>query len=108
MSKDVASAGKRTVEKAKETVAAHKERRLYIEDLKKENEPESGDEPELPSSESFSKKKHVDFFDDEVYTKPEKTVKKAGKKPAGKQDEEDQDEDDIVFDSYEPEDKTKK
>lgn len=77
MSKSVAVVSKKTVEKAIENANERKKRRLYIEDLRDDQENVIMFEPEIPSRESFDKKKHSGLFDDEVYTheKPEKPEK---------------------------------
>ncbi len=93
----VAIAGKKTKEKVVESVNGYKKRRLYIEDLRQGREEEYTGEPEIPSRESFDKKKYSSYFDDEIYT-PEKAEKeeeplapKAGGRPSGG----------IVIESYE-------
>jgi S-DNA-T family DNA segregation ATPase FtsK/SpoIIIE len=68
MGKTVATAGKKTMEKAIESVNGRKKRRLYIEDLRQDHEEEYLDEPEIPSRESFDKRKYSGIFDDEIYT----------------------------------------
>ncbi len=68
MSKSVADVGKRTVVKAIENVTERKKRRLYVEDLREDQEDVILYEPEIPNRESFEKRKHKSFFDDEVYT----------------------------------------
>ncbi len=70
MSKDVAMAGKRTVERARETAVERKKNRLYIEDLRENNEYEEDDGPELLDSKSFRKKKHTSYLDDDVFASP--------------------------------------
>ncbi len=83
MSQDVARAGKRTVEKARETVAVRvaerEKRRLYIENLR-DDMPEEDDEtgePEILGERSFRrKKKQPAYLDDEVYTDEVKKVEK--------------------------------
>lgn len=79
MSQDVARAGKKTVEKARETVAVRaaerQKRRLYIENLREDmpEEDEEADEPEILDEKSFRrKKKQPLYLDDEIYTEPRK------------------------------------
>lgn len=97
MSKSFATAGKKTMEKAIETVNERKKRRLYIEDLRQGREEDILDEPEIPSRESFDKKKYSGIFDDEIYTsertekEEEHMLPKTGGRPAGG----------IVIESYE-------
>lgn len=67
MSQSVADVGKRTVVKAMESAAERKKRRLYIEDLREDQEDVILYEPEIPNKESFDRK-HRSYFDDEVYT----------------------------------------
>ncbi|MDD5016483.1 MAG: DNA translocase FtsK 4TM domain-containing protein [Eubacteriales bacterium] len=76
MGQNVAKAGKRTVEKAKETVAERKKNRLYIEDLREEQDEEEILEPEILGKKSFFKKKRANYFDDDIY-RPEDVRKKA-------------------------------
>ncbi len=75
MSQDVARAGKRTVEKARETVAERaaerQKRRLYVENLRDDmpDEPEDTGEPEILGEKSFRrKKKQPSYLDDDIYT----------------------------------------
>lgn len=71
MSQNVAMAGKRTVERARETVVEHKKNRLYIEDLRENNDYSDDDGgPELLDAKSFRKKKHASYLDDEVFSSP--------------------------------------
>jgi len=74
MGQDVARAGKRTVEKARETMAVKAEerqkRRLYVEDLRDGMPQEDGEpcEPELLDERSFRrKKKKPSYIDDAVF-----------------------------------------
>lgn len=80
MSKTVANAGKRTVERVRENAADRKQRRLYIEDLRQENSLKETDEPEILGEKSFRKKQRTCFFDEELYT-PEDVKKKAAELP---------------------------
>lgn len=99
----VATAGKKTMEKAIETVSERKKRRLYIEDLRQGQEAGLQDEPEIPSSESFDKRKYASYFDDEIYT-PERVEEeepaphRAAAKPAAG----------LVIESYEDNEPVKK
>ena len=75
MSRGVVDAGKRTVEKVRETAEERRQNRLYIENLREEQEetpPYETDrsrEPEIPTRESFRRKKAMpSYFDDEQYT----------------------------------------
>lgn len=96
MSKSVADAGKRTVVKAIENVAERKKRRLYVEDLRGDQDGVILYEPEIPSKQSFGRK-HKSFFDDEVYDaeddmneedelmdKPARTASRSAVKSSGK------------------------
>jgi len=78
MSKGVVDAGRRTVEKVRETAEERRQNRLYIENLRAK-EPAAPDdrtyesdrqrEPEIPTRESFRKRKPMpSYFDDEQYT----------------------------------------
>jgi len=77
MSKSVADVGRRTVVKAIENVTERKKRRLYIEDLRGEQEDVILYEPEIPNRESFERRKHKSFFDDEVYTSDDATYEES-------------------------------
>ncbi len=67
MSQSVANAGRRTVEKARETAVERRKNRLYIEDLRENDALESDDGgPELLDANSFRRrKKQVSYFDDD-------------------------------------------
>jgi len=67
MSQGVAQAGKRTVEKARETVTERQKRRLYIEDLRESDTGEmDNDGLELFNAKSFKRKKQsVSYLDDD-------------------------------------------
>lgn len=101
VSRSVAIAGKRTVEKAIENVTERKKRRLYIENLRDDQENVMLYEPEIPSRESFDKKKHAGYFDDELYTSEpdleERPAKGAPKHHSG-----------IVIESYDDSEEAKK
>ncbi len=105
MGKSVAVAGRKTVEKAIETVSEHKKRRLYVEDLRQGRVEDYLDEPEIPSRESFDKKKYSSYFDDEIYTaervekEEEPAFPKAGVRPA---------KDGLIIESYEDSEPVKK
>ncbi len=76
MSKGVVDAGKRTVEKVRVNAEERRQKRLYIENLREEQDdgealfdPSQPREPELLTRQSFRKKKPVpSYFDDEQYT----------------------------------------
>ena len=72
MSQNVAMAGKRTVERARETAVERRKNRLYIEDLRDNSEYSQEDGgPELLDAKSFRKKKHApSYLDDEVFASP--------------------------------------
>ena len=81
MSQDVARAGKKTVEKARETVAVRvaerQKRRLYIENLREDmpEEEDEPDEPEILGEKSFRrKKKQPSYLYDDVFTDSAKTA----------------------------------
>ena len=77
MSRKVADAGKRTVEKAIENAAMRKQNRLYIEDLRKQQMSEGNQEPEILDEKSFRKRRHADYFDDELFSVEDVTKKAA-------------------------------
>ncbi len=101
MSQSVAVAGKRTVEKAIENVNERKKRRLYIEDLREDQDNVILFEPEIPSRESFDKKKHSSFFDDEVYTQENEDYPRYSRTEKGITDG-------IVIESYEDDEEPRK
>ena len=119
MSQNVAMAGKRTVERARETAVERKKNRLYIENLR-ENEgyaEEDDGGPELLDARSFrrSKKQPVSYFDED--DEPIDVIAKAEALPMPGDDDSPLDmpailhtpqhRDDIVMQShedYEPED----
>jgi|AGTN01.2.fsa_nt_gi DNA segregation ATPase FtsK/SpoIIIE and related proteins len=77
MSRGVVDAGRRTVEKVRESAEQRKRNKLYIEDLRDDEdeplslpcEPEPPRGPELLNRQSFRKKKPMpNYFDDEQYT----------------------------------------
>ncbi len=75
MSRDVVDAGKRTVEKVREGAEQRRQNRLYIENLRGEDEgqlvfaEEGPKEPELLTSKSFRRSKPMpSYFDEEQYT----------------------------------------
>ncbi len=77
MSRGVVDAGKRTVEKVRESAEQRRQNKLYIEDLREDEEeplslyyePEQPREPELLNRNSFRRKKSMpNYFDDEQYT----------------------------------------
>ena len=75
MSRGVVDVGKRTVDKVRETAEERRQNRLYIENLREEQEqapPYETDrtrEPEIPTRESFRRKKGMpSYFNDEQYT----------------------------------------
>ncbi len=77
MSRGVVDAGKRTVEKARESAEQRRQSKLYIENLREDEdelisayfEPEPPREPELLNKRSFRRQKPMpSYFDDEQYT----------------------------------------
>ncbi len=80
MGTDVAMAGKRTVERAIESVSDIKKRRLYVEDLRDEQDDDYLKEPEILGKKSFHRRKRDSYFDDEIY-KTEDVRKKAAELP---------------------------
>lgn len=90
MSQNVASAGKRTVERARETAVERKKNRLYIENLSESDRDDTEDDgPELLDAKSFrkSKKKQVSYFDDDE-DEPIDVIAKAEELPVPEDDEE--------------------
>ena len=67
MSSSVAMAGKRTVEKARETAEQRKRHRLYIEDLREGEEETGVKEPEILGADSFRRRRRVSYFDEELF-----------------------------------------
>lgn len=80
MGTDVAMAGRRTVEKAIDSVSEIKKRRLYVEDLSEEEDKDYINEPEILGKKSFHRKKRDSYFDDEIY-QTEDVKKKAANLP---------------------------
>ncbi|MGE5495220.1 MAG: DNA translocase FtsK [Burkholderiales bacterium] len=103
MSKSVADVGRRTVVKAIENAAERKKRRLYIEDLRGEQEDVILYEPEIPNKESFERRRHKSFFDDEVYTSADSTYEEGGLAHAGSQARSGGKSDGIAIEYYEDE-----
>jgi S-DNA-T family DNA segregation ATPase FtsK/SpoIIIE len=82
MSQHVATAGKRTVERARETVAERKKNRLYIEDLRESEAADRDDDGLEPlNAKSFKRRKQsVSYFEDDD-DEPVDVIRKAEELP---------------------------
>ncbi len=67
MGQDVARVGKRTVERAIESAAARKSRRINMTNILAEDTQKDPDEPEILGAHSFMRRKKSSYLDDEIF-----------------------------------------